>query len=132
MEENENLEKSNFNDMLREKTKQLAVRVVKMYAALPKSDEIIIIGKQLMRSATSTAANFRAACRGRSHREFRAKLSIAVEEADETVFWLEMLRDTGLLAAERLANLEEEALSVLKIVAKMRKNAYKNVKLTRN
>ncbi len=123
--DNENFNKIAFNDMLREKTKQLAVRIIKMYAVLPRKDEIVIIGKQLIRSSTSVAANFRAACRGRSDREFRAKLSIVVEEADETVFWLELLRDTELVPARKLVNLEEEALSVLKIVAKMRKNAYK-------
>ena len=92
----------NFNEDLRERTKIFAVRIIKMYSILKKTDEIRIIGKQLLRSGTSVAANFRAVCRARSDKERFAKLSIVVEEADETLFWLEILEETELIEAEKL------------------------------
>jgi four helix bundle protein len=70
------MEKEEFNGVMRERTKALAVRILKMYSLLPKADEVQIVGKQLIRSATSVAANYRAACRGRSGKEFFAKISI--------------------------------------------------------
>jgi len=75
---------------LRVRTKMFAVRIVKLYQALPKTTEAQVLGKQLLRSETSVAANYRAACRGRSRAEWIAKIGIVVEEADETVF---MARD---------------------------------------
>lgn len=72
------------------RTKQLSLRVIKLFQALPKTDEARILGKQLLRSSTSVAANNRAACWARSKAEFFSKISIAVEEADETLFWLEL------------------------------------------
>lgn len=92
----------NFNEDLRNRTKIFAVRIIKMYSILKKTDEIRIIGKQLLRSGTSVAANFRAVCRARSDKERFAKLSIVVEEADETLFWLEILEETELIEAEKL------------------------------
>jgi|GEM_PF-5122938 len=74
---------------LQDRTKQLAVRIIRMFRALPKTDEARVIGKQLLRSGTSVAANYRAACRARSKAEFAAKISIVLEEIDETVFWME-------------------------------------------
>jgi four helix bundle protein len=71
---------------LQDRTKQLAIRIIRMFRALPKTDEARAIGKQLLRSATSAAANYRAACRARSKAEFVAKISIVLEEMDETVF----------------------------------------------
>lgn len=71
---------------LQDRTKRFAVRIVNMFRHLPKTDEARIIGKQVLRSATSVAANYRAACRGRSKAEFTAKLGLVVEEMDETVF----------------------------------------------
>jgi four helix bundle protein len=85
-----------FNDEMRCRTKKLALRIIRLYRALPKTEETRIIGKQLLRSGCSVAANFRAATRGRSKREFESKLSIAVEEADETCFWLELYRKAAL------------------------------------
>ena len=102
--------------------KQLAIRIIKMYEQLHKTDSIRIIGKQLVRSCTSTAANYRAACRARSKAEFFSKMSIVVEEADETVFWLELLEEGDLVPASRLAALKQEASEILRIVAKARKN----------
>ena len=83
----------------------------------------MVLGKQLLRSATSVAANFRAACRGRSSAEWYAKLCICVEEADETLFWLELLGDSGIMPKNRLADLEQEFLEIVSILATARKKA---------
>jgi four helix bundle protein len=73
---------------LQERTKQLALRVIRTVERLPSREVVRTVSRQLLRSATSVAANYRAACRARSKAEFTAKLGIVVEEADETVFWL--------------------------------------------
>ena len=75
------------SEKLKRRTKDFAVRVVKMFRRLPKTTEARIIGRQVIRSGTSVAANYRAACRARSRAEFAAKLGVVLEEADETVLW---------------------------------------------
>src|SRR5882724_1003356 len=82
---------------LRARTKAFALRVIRMSQALPKTREANVISQQILRSATSVAANYRAAGRSRSKAEFLAKIGVVVEEADETVFWLEMLADSGIV-----------------------------------
>ncbi len=114
-----------FNDDFRERTKEFALRVLKLFQALPKTDEARIIGKQLFRSATSTAANFRAATRAVSDAAFAAKLSIVVEEADESTFWLEFLNEAKILPEEKIANLLNESLEITKIASSSRKKFYK-------
>lgn len=84
-------------EQLRERTKQFAIRVVRLFRSLPKTEEAKIIGKQALRSGTSVAANYRAVCRARSKAEFIARLGVVVEEADETFFWLELLVETGIV-----------------------------------
>ena len=116
-----NINEMSFNDDLRNRTKAFAVRIVKMYAKIVKSDETRIIGKQLLRSATSVAANFRAVTRARSDKERFAKLSIVVEEVDETLFWLEILDEAELVKTEKLAELTKEAEELVKIFSSYRK-----------
>src|SRR5439155_712801 len=87
---------------LKVRTKVFALRVIRAYRRLPSSDEARVIGRQLLRSATSVGANYRAACRARSRAEFIAKLGIVLEEADEAVYWLELLLETGILDHKRL------------------------------
>ncbi|QHT67791.1 four helix bundle protein [Rhodocytophaga rosea] len=116
------MEKEKFNEIFRQRTKQLSVRIIKMYAKLPKTDELIIVGKQLIRSSTSVAANYRAACRARSKADFFAKMSIVVEEADETLFWLEILEETEMVQATKLTELKKETLELLSVFAKARNN----------
>jgi four helix bundle protein len=82
---------------LRDRTKAFALRVFKMSQVLPRTREANIIMQQLLRSSTSVAANYRAAGRARSKAEFISKLGVVIEEADETVFWLEFLADTGIV-----------------------------------
>src|SRR5215468_7218168 len=93
---------------LRARTK-FAWRVIRMSQALPKTREANVILQQLLRSATGTAANYRAAGRSRSKAEFIAKLGVVIEEADETVFWLEMMADSGTVRPGKLDNLISEA-----------------------
>ena len=94
---------------LKARTKRFALDVLSFRRTLPVGDEGSDIGRQLSRSATGVAANYRAACRGRSRAEFAAKLGIVNEEADETVFWLELMSDTAVLLARRLEPLLNEA-----------------------
>ena len=78
-------------EKLKQRTKQFALRVVRMFKALPRGEEARIMGRQVLRSGTSIGANYRAACRSRTAKEFTSKIRIAVEEADETGYWLELL-----------------------------------------
>ena len=94
---------------LKARTKAFAVRVVKMTEALPRKRSADIVARQLLRSATSVGANYRAACRARSRREFTAKIGIVTEEADESLYWLEILVETGLMDEAKLKNLIQEA-----------------------
>ena len=98
------------------RTKQFAIRIIKLFQNLPKTDEARVIGKQLLRSATSTAANYRAACRARSDADFFSKISIVLEEADETLFWIEILIETEIMNGERLKPLYIEAEEIVKII----------------
>ncbi|WP_373514583.1 four helix bundle protein [Persicitalea sp.] len=93
---------------------------MKLYQSLPASEEARIIGKQLLRSPSSTGANYRAACRARSQAEFFSKLSITIEEADESLFWLEILEESGIVEERKLASLKAETTEILKILAKAR------------
>jgi four helix bundle protein len=108
---------------MKARTKEFAVRVVRLFRALPRSDEARIIGKQILRSGTSVAANYRAVGRARSRAEFISKMGTVVEEADETVFWLELLVATGIVPASKLKNLLEEANELLAIFAASQRTA---------
>src|SRR2546421_12378496 len=96
-------------DELKTLTKKFALRIIKVSRALPRCPEPRVIGYQLLRSGTSVAANYRAACRGRSRPEFLTKLGIVVEEADEAVFLLEMLTEAGLVRGDVLGDIISEA-----------------------
>lgn len=117
--------KSEFAELLKFRTKKLAVEVILLCQKLPKTEEARIIKNQLIRSATSTAANYRASCRARSAAEFYAKISIVIEEADETLFWFELLEVTSILPSAILQNLKKEAIEILSIMAKARKNTHR-------
>jgi len=94
---------------LRQRTKAFALRVVRLFRALPRNAEAQVIGKQVLRSGTSVGANYRAVCRARSRPEFIARMGVVAEEADETVFWLELLIEAGIMPAKRLDSLLKEA-----------------------
>ena len=111
------------SEQLKERTKRFAIRVVRVFRALPRSEEAKVIGRQLLRSGTSVAANYRAVCRSRSKAEFILKIGVVVEEADETVLWLELLVDTGIIVQEKMKGLLEEANELLAIFAKSQSTA---------
>ena len=102
---------------LKNRSKQFAIRVVKLFRSLPRTEDARIMGKQVLRSGTSVAANYRAVCRARSKAEFIAKIGIVVEEADETTFWLELLVETGIITEPRMRSLLSEANELLAIFA---------------
>jgi len=93
---------------LPERTKAFALRVVKMFAALPKSTEAQVLGKQVLRSGTSVGANYREAFRARSKPEFISKLGDCLKELDESAYWLELLVESGMVPAMRLSALQDE------------------------
>jgi four helix bundle protein len=96
----------------KDRTKQLALRVIRMVEMLPPGRTADVISKQILRSATSVAANYRAACISRSDAAMIAKLDIVLEESDETLFWEELLVDSGLVAETRMADLLAETREI--------------------
>jgi len=100
---------------LRQRTKAFAVDVVRFVQTLPRRQPTDVLGRQLLRSGTSVAANYRAARRARSRREFVAKMGIVEEEADESSFWLELLADAGLTASDDARRLRDEANQLVAI-----------------
>ena len=115
-------------DQLKRRTKDLALRVIRLVGALPKTIEGRAIAGQLVRSGTSVAANYRAACRARSKAEFVAKIGVVLEEADETCFWLELISEAKLLPSGRTEPLLREANELVAIMAASRKSASHNLK----
>src|ERR1044071_9438591 len=108
---------------LQNRTKQFALRVFKLVDAHPRSAAGRAISSQLVRAATSVGANYRSACRARSRAEFAAKLGIALEEADESLYWLELVRDGNLVPEDKLSVLLKEADELTAILASGRKSA---------
>jgi len=100
-------------EQIRDRTKQFAIRILRLFPSLPKTEEAGIIGRQVLRSGTSVATNYRAVCRARSEPEFVAKMGTVVEEADETVFWLELLIETVVISESRTDGLLKEANELL-------------------
>lgn len=111
---------------LRERTKKFAIRIVRLFQSLPKSAEAQVMGKQLLRCGTSVAANYRAVCRARSKVEFIARMGVVAEEADESVLWLELLEETGILRHERLEDILKEAKELVAIFSTSLKTAKDN------
>jgi four helix bundle protein len=105
------------SEELKKRTKPFAIRIIKLFRALPRTEEARVIGKQMLRSGTSVAANYRAVCRARSRAEFIAKMGVVVEESDETVLWLELLVDTQIVSGKRMTELLAEANELLAIFA---------------
>jgi len=111
---------------LLERTKQFALRVFKLVGALPETIHGKTVAAQLIRSGTSVAANYRAACRARSKPDFVAKLGIVEEEADESAFWLDLIIQTGLLNPRTVTPLLAEAGESVAIMASSKKTATKS------
>lgn len=113
-------------DELKKRTKAFAVRIVKMTEALPHKRAADIVARQLLRSATSVGANYRAACRARSHREFTARMGVVEEEADESLYWLELLVDADLMPESQLGALLQEAHELTAIFTSSSQTAREN------
>jgi four helix bundle protein len=111
---------------LLQRTKQFALRIFKVVGALPQTIQGRAVAAQLIRSGTSVAANYRAACRARSKPEFVAKLGLVEEEADESAFWLELIMETNLLSATKVEPLLSEASEIVAIMASSKKTATKS------
>lgn len=116
---------------LLDRTREFALRIIRLVDSLPVRTSARTIGNQLVRCGTSVGANYRAARRARTPPEFRAKLGIVEEEADEVVYWLELLADSGLVKAGRLESLRQEANEILAmVVASIRTSRTNDGKLT--
>jgi len=111
---------------LQHRTKQFALRIFKLVDALPRTSTGRAVGNQLVGSATSVGANYRAACRARSRAEFAAKLGTVLEEADESLYWLELIRDGELMSDSKISLLLKEANELTAILAAGRKSAASN------
>jgi len=117
---------------LQNRTQKFAVQIIHGFAALPKSEAAKIIGRQFLRSGTAVAANYRAACRARSKAEFIAKLGIVVEEADETLFWLDLLVDSNLVAPDAIKTLRLECNELVRIFSRSLATAKSNRSITQS
>ena len=115
------MQNTEFAEAMRKRTKKFVVDNILLFRTLPKTEEAKIIGRQLLRSSSSVGANYRAACRARSKAEFHSKLSIVVEEADESLFWMEVLTEAKIVSESQLSYLADEASQILKIVSASRK-----------
>ncbi|MBI4449532.1 four helix bundle protein [Candidatus Uhrbacteria bacterium] len=117
------MKNSEFAAKMQLRTKQYALRVIGLIEAIPKTTVGRVIGHQLIRAATSIGANYRAACRARSTAEFSAKLGIVIEEADECIYWIELLIEGKLLRSDLLQPLLQETTEILATMVAARKTA---------
>lgn len=113
---------------LRERLKSFAYRSVRVCESMPNTVTSQIISKQLLRSALSSAANYRAATRAQSKKQFLSKLNIALEEIDESSFWLEAIKDLEIIHIDKLSLLLEEAVELTKILSATKNTTIKNLK----
>jgi four helix bundle protein len=111
---------------MKQRTKDFAKEIITLCRKLPKNREGNLIGNQIFRSGTSVAANYRSACRAKSKPDFIAKLSIVEEEADETLFWLELIKETPILQTPEIDVLMKENDEIISIIVSSIKTARKN------
>jgi four helix bundle protein len=114
--------KIDFIEVFKKRTKRFAIESVLFFKNLPKTEESRILGKQFLRSSTSKASNYRASCRARSKAEFFSKLSISIEEADETLFWLELFEESRIVPEKNVEPLKKEIIEILSVLSTARKN----------
>ena len=116
-----------FGEQMKGRTKAFALRIIRMFRALPRSAEARAIGEQILRSGTSVGANYRAVCRARSLREFVAKMGVVLEEADETSFWMELLAEAEIVSPKRMGSLSQEACELVRIFSATCSTARRNI-----
>ena len=104
-----------FGEKMRERTRRFAVKIIECYRKLPKTEDARVLGRQLIRSGTSVAANYRAVCRAKSGPDFVSKLGTVLEESDETLLWLELLEDSNTAPSDALKELKQEAEELMRI-----------------
>ena len=104
---------------LKQRTKDFALRIIRLYAALPKTTEAQVLGKQVLRSGTSIGAHYREAQRAKSDADFVNKIEGGLQEAEETIYWLELLADSGIVSSKRLQPLVAEAEELIKMFVAM-------------
>jgi len=112
---------------LKERTKNFALRIIKMYSSLPKSTEAKVLGTQVLRSGTSVGANYREASRGRSKAEFIAKMGDCLKELEETMYWFDLLIEGNILPKNKLSGLLQESKELTAIFVTIIKNTKKNL-----
>jgi four helix bundle protein len=117
-----------INQNLQQRTKKFALRIIRLCQALPDDFVSRRIGDQLVRSGMSVGANYRAACRARSSAEFVAKMGIVEEEADETIYWMELLIESGIMKDTELTPLMKEANEIVAMIVASIKTARSNMK----
>src|SRR5208337_2451534 len=100
---------------LRKRTKEFALRIVRMFVSLPKTTEAQVLGKQVLRSGTSVGANYREASRSRSKAEFISEIGDCLKEIEETEYWLELLVDSGCISSAKMASLLDETRQLIAI-----------------
>jgi four helix bundle protein len=118
-----------MNQDLRMRTKEFALRIIRMFGALPKTDVGRVLGRQVLRSGTPVGANYREAYRARSGSEFVAKIGDCLKELEETVYWLELLVDSGAVSSRKMASLLQEANELLAIFTSISKKTKARVTL---
>jgi len=116
------------NEDLKERTKQFAIEIIKFVEKLPENRITNVLGRQLLKSGTSVGANYRAACRAKSKADFIAKMGIVEEEADESLYWLELLVDTAVVERETVNFLLDEANEIVAITISSIRTARGNKK----
>ena len=113
---------------LKVRTKEFALRIIRMYSKLPKADTVaMVLGKQVLRSGTSVGANYREASRGRSKAEFISKIGDSLKEIEETEYWLELLVEGGCLSAGTMSDLLDETRHLIAIFTTIDKNSKRNL-----
>jgi four helix bundle protein len=115
-------------DDIRKRTKVFALRVIRLVESLPRGKTADVIGRQVLRSGTSMAANYRSACRAKSPADFVSKMGTVEEETDESIFWMELLVESGLMAEPLVKNLMSEADELLAIIVSSIKTVRKTAK----
>ncbi len=113
-----NMDNFEFGERMRQRTKKFALEIVRFYRNLPRTEEARILGRKVLRSGTSVAANYRAACRAKSGADFISKMGTVVEETDETMLWLELLEEAEIFPTEKLKQLKRETDELLRIFSR--------------
>ncbi|MDX2214440.1 MAG: four helix bundle protein [Oculatellaceae cyanobacterium bins.114] len=112
-----------MGENLKKRTKDFALRIIKLYGALPSSVEAQVIGKQILRSGTSVGAHYHESSRSRSKAEFISKIQVSLQELEETIYWLELLIASQLVHESKLTKLLEESKELIAILATCMKRA---------